>query len=516
MGISSASTDPQDISNTQLPPAHHAATSPYTFAEFLASTLGSVAKTLYYNYTMLFYDPINFFLTIGVFFTLLVTMSIVTVVMDILSKARIIKFLSEEYGQGMSPVNWGSPEIFNEGTVYIEAAGESLSSTSKEKSNYVEVDGSMAIQSKSFDTGVAVATLLLSALVYERDESSWPKDPKQRELTITSYAKKWNLKFIKGSEMKVKGGGPYCGVFVGRKPGPFIVVAFKGTSPLDSAEWLSDATLTRTQASSYVYGEVHSGFFNKLFPQQHTTGKVKRSNPYVEIIHCIQKEALAFQNQGDPIRPIPLWITGHSLGAALASLFFARVMKSKDDLEYSRTGLILKDGYTFGCPSLGDGRFASEFASHTNLPFTNQSTLWRVVNDADIVARIPTGNDDLDTLRFFTSSSLLNYAHIGQSLRLFTDGRNPSIQPARYSSIFFVPNLTIEEGFSLWRKIYHLIKDFLPVGLTGDYPELKELNPITVGELFVPKLIADHSPSRYFWSLKSAKDYLTRLDPPKK
>ncbi|ORX91098.1 alpha/beta-hydrolase [Basidiobolus meristosporus CBS 931.73] len=503
MKLPATSIHQEPLSSTEFPTAHHAATSPYTFAEFLLSTLISAIQTLYYNYTMIFYDPINFFLTVAVYFSLICAMSVVTIVTDILSKGKVIKYLSDNYGQGMSPVHWANPEMFDEGTSFMKAASLSFSKvTRKESRSFSTLGGSAEIQANVFDPHVAMGSLLLSALVYERDESSWPKDPNQRELTILKYAREWNLKFVKASEMKVKGGGPYCGVFVGRRPGPFIVVAFKGTSPFDSAEWLSDATITRTEASSYVYGEVHSGFFNKLFPQQNCVGKVKRSNPYVEILHCIQREALEFQTEGEPIRPIPLWITGHSLGGALASLFYARLIKSIGDLGYATTGLVLQDGYTYGCPALGDGRFASEFASFSNLPYSNHSTLWRVVNDADIVTRIPPGNDDLDTLRFFSSSTLMNYAHIGQSLRLFTDGSNPDIQPTRYSSILYVANLDLGDGVPLWLRCYHFVKGFLPIGLIGDFPSLTSYNILTLGELLVPKLVADHFTSRYFWSLK--------------
>ncbi|ORX79735.1 alpha/beta-hydrolase [Basidiobolus meristosporus CBS 931.73] len=500
---------PREV-NVQLPLAHHAATSPYTFAEFLKNTVGSVLKTLYYNYTMLFYDPVNFFTTILIYITLIILMSIVTIVVDLLNKADIIERISEKMGHGLSFINWGSPTMFDEGGAYIERASLYLSQFSTDESVYGNQDDTdkITIQTKNFSPSVAMACTLLSALVYELDDNK-PAEKRKRPSMLSYYAAKWNLNFVKASEMKVVGGGPYCGVFVGMRPRPYMVVVFKGTSPFDSAEWLSDATLTRTQASSYVYGEVHSGFFNKLFPQQSAIGRVKRSSPYAEIIHCISQKAKEFQTEGS-ITEIPLWVTGHSLGAALASLFFARLLKSKDDLDYATTGLVLKDGYTFGCPALGDGRFASEFASQTNLPLNNQSTLWRVVNDADIVARIPPGNDDLDTLRFFTSADFTNYAHIGQSLRLFTDGRNPALQPTRFSSTLFIPNIEIGDRGSLLLKCWHFVRDFLPVGLTNDYRPLREKNVITIGELFIPKIFADHYPSRYFWSLQKSLRFLTK------
>lgn len=47
----------------------------------------------------------------------------------------------------------------------------------------------------------------------------------------------------------------------------------------------------------------------------------------------------------DACNPVPLWITGHSLGAALAGLIYARYLQAPADLG---SGVVLRDGYTFG------------------------------------------------------------------------------------------------------------------------------------------------------------------------
>jgi hypothetical protein len=77
--------------------------------------------------------------------------------------------------------------------------------------------------------------------------------------------------------------------------------------------------------------------------------------------------------------PIPLWVTGHSLGSALASLIYARYLRMASDLG---EGIQLRDCYTFGselrsrsacfsaiitdlelstAPRLGDGTFVSKY-----------------------------------------------------------------------------------------------------------------------------------------------------------
>lgn len=52
--------------------------------------------------------------------------------------------------------------------------------------------------------------------------------------------------------------------------------------------------------------------------------------------------------KAEQVKPVPLWITGHSLGAALASLAYARYLRYPRDLG---RGIVLRDAYTFGCQS---------------------------------------------------------------------------------------------------------------------------------------------------------------------
>jgi triacylglycerol lipase len=71
--------------------------------------------------------------------------------------------------------------------------------------------------------------------------------------------------------------------------------------------------------------------------------------------------------------PRPLWVTGHSLGAALATLAVSRL--SAD------ASLRLQGGYTFGSPRVGDGAFGKAIG----VP------IYRFRNDSDIVPHLPLG-----------------------------------------------------------------------------------------------------------------------------
>jgi triacylglycerol lipase len=70
-----------------------------------------------------------------------------------------------------------------------------------------------------------------------------------------------------------------------------------------------------------------------------------------------------------------LWITGHSLGAALATLAADRAMRAGFDVQ----GL-----YTYGSPRVGDHGFKQRFSEEA----LEQRT-YRFVNNSDIVARVP-------------------------------------------------------------------------------------------------------------------------------
>lgn len=167
------------------------------------------------------------------------------------------------------------------------------------------------------------------------------------------------------------------------------MVAFKGTTPTNYEEFLVDATFQRTDARSFLFGCVHEGFYESLFSTQ-GFGDQDIRDPYGAILAAVQSKAAQLQEQLNTTEPIQLWITGHSLGAALSSLLFSRWLKCPSDL--SRR-LVLRDAYVIGTPAVGDNDFASTFSSYSNLPVTKSSTLWRIVNNADIISRLPPGYD---------------------------------------------------------------------------------------------------------------------------
>jgi len=138
--------------------------------------------------------------------------------------------------------------------------------------------------------------------------------------------------------------------FVASNPN-FAIVSFRGTEPDKLRDILADVTLALKPWK--VAGEcVHEGFEHAL-----------------EVVWSDLLGALR------PLRDRPIWFTGHSLGAALATLAGDRYLV---ECRLAPAGI-----YTYGSPLLGDRAFADGFNSrHANRSF-------RFVNDQDSVATVP-------------------------------------------------------------------------------------------------------------------------------
>lgn len=137
------------------------------------------------------------------------------------------------------------------------------------------------------------------------------------------------------------------------------VVSFRGTQ--QAKDWMTNLKLDkdpvrkRSQDRPTLVGEVHRGF-NRAFLS-------------VEPQICAHLQELA---------DIPLYITGHSLGGALATL--ATWYISADALAAC---------YTFGSPRVGDGGLTNHF----------RTPIYRIVNGADPVPFVPPAKATVDILK---------------------------------------------------------------------------------------------------------------------
>jgi len=138
---------------------------------------------------------------------------------------------------------------------------------------------------------------------------------------------------------------------------------------MDSSEYFVDATFQKCDARAYLYGATHQGFFESLFPTFSRLGL--RLSPHGFMCAAIRRKAEEIKSKIG-LKPeyngkIPLYVTGHSLGGALAALFYARLRKGHDLDDICD----VRDAYTFGCPGVGDTDFAMGYARYISLHCEN-------------------------------------------------------------------------------------------------------------------------------------------------
>lgn len=99
----------------------------------------------------------------------------------------------------------------------------------------------------------------------------------------------------------------YAAIFW-EKRGNWVVLAFKGTSPAEFDEWLTDFDIVRVQAGHRLpgYKEVHRGFKERLFPDQ-GEGK-RRGSPYETIMKALRVVTRDLMRSTD--KDINVWFTG--------------------------------------------------------------------------------------------------------------------------------------------------------------------------------------------------------------
>jgi hypothetical protein len=147
--------------------------------------------------------------------------------------------------------------------------------------------------------------------------------------------------------------------------------------------------------------------------------------------------------------------------------------------------LFHRDAYVYGTPCIGNSQFAVNFASTSNSPSSRFNTLWRVVDDQDIVCRIPIGFDDPDLLRFAGDNYIFDYTHVGEAVKFFRDGRKPQTK------------------FESWLQSENNVR---PTEESGEENEAsdsywKKMHRVT------PAFLKDHLPYRYFKAMEKARVY---------
>jgi len=128
-----------------------------------------------------------------------------------------------------------------------------------------------------------------------------------------------------------------------------IILVFRGSETGNRQDYLTDARIV--QKPFGARGTAHGGFIKAL---------AEVETDINQAIEKIQKD-----------KKRPLWIAGHSLGGALATLYGIKYPEGVSGI------------YTFGAPRIGGKKFAKN-ANQTS------PSLYRVVHDNDLIPRLPT------------------------------------------------------------------------------------------------------------------------------
>ncbi|CAG8607914.1 9862_t:CDS:2, partial [Paraglomus occultum] len=114
-----------------------------------------------------------------------------------------------------------------------------------------------------------------------------------------------------------------------------------------------------------------------------------------------------------------------------------------------------------------NGEFAINFSSLCNTPSNRFNICWRVISDNDVVCNVPVGFDNPELLQYICNNYIFDYAHVGEAIRLFQDGRRPETQ---------IPNLLKDE------KDVSRAEPVNPAALDDDKQDR-----------FMPPFVKDHS-----------------------
>ena len=178
------------------------------------------------------------------------------------------------------------------------------------------------------------------------------------DATIVKTAQSWNMSLVRSFSLKE------TQAYIIGDDNTWIL-AFRGTEPKKIKDWITDFDAKQIGGPT---GKVHEGFFVAL--------------SYIwSDLWNILKEERGFRS---------LWVTGHSLGGALATLAVAKLRQERG---HPVNGL-----YTFGQPRVGD----EEFSTHFNQDFGAYT--YRFVNNNDVVPRVPTrlmNYRDIGTFKYF-------------------------------------------------------------------------------------------------------------------
>lgn len=240
---------------------------------------------------------------------------------------------------------------------------------------------------------------------------------------------------------------------------------------------------------------VHQGFYRSLFPDRDSPDTdwliqdLQDRFPAKTIIAAIREKAASIRRINPDCPKLPLWITGHSLGAAIGSILYAKLFAEDlgKDVE-------LCDGYAFGTPMSSDATFVSSFQRASESGGRAQR-LWRVINDDDFVTRVPPninlvesqgGIGELGSAAVLLNGSLLDYSAVGYGLKYSAQANIlPSGAIDVQTTCDIRSTVPVRSGIKAW---------------------------ITSSKLSALRVILQHSPRNYLFHMRLARSAMRDHD----
>lgn len=166
------------------------------------------------------------------------------------------------------------------------------------------------------------------------------------------------------------------GYLILSKTGGVGVLAFRGTDPGNIITWLTDVQVFQRH---FFGAQVHSGFYANV---QAVWEDVVRALYHARNGQFISGGTTGKEELTKPQEPLKaLYVTGHSLGGAMAVLAAARLFQK--GFEKWKPDDLIRGVYTFGQPMVGDASFVQLVKN------SFEDRLYRHVYRDDVVPHLP-------------------------------------------------------------------------------------------------------------------------------
>ncbi len=194
-----------------------------------------------------------------------------------------------------------------------------------------------------------------------------------------------------------------------------VIAAFRGTEQDNFIDWTTDLATSFQLNHKYLpfwKRNVHKGYEQSL-----------------EILDdWLQSEVNQLFKRYRNASKIPIFLTGHSMGGAIATLVMTTLLERNQKVSKDLR-LNLKSIYTYGSPRVGNLNFAHTFEK---LNLSERVGVFRMVHNKDVVTKAP----------------CLDYSHFGTNVQLFTP--KSSSYPSTQVSVLVNPRPSDDYNYCAW------------------------------------------------------------------